>query len=73
MTVQTIPAIERMTPTQQIELMEALWKSMNERALNTDPPEWHRQYLKEREEAISNGEDEFITLDEFEEALRKEL
>ena len=69
MTVQTIPEIDEMTAAQQVELMEALWKSMSERNLNDSPPEWHRQYLEEREKAISRGEDAFISLEAFEEGL----
>ncbi|QQS34366.1 MAG: addiction module protein [Acidobacteriota bacterium] len=73
MTVQTIPDIEQMTPAQQIELMEALWKSMTERNVNSEPPAWHRDYLADRENAVANGEDEFISLDELEADLKAEL
>ena len=73
MTVQTIPEIEEMTAAQQIELMEALWKSMSERNINSEPPEWHRQYLADREKALAEGEDSFISLDEFEADLRRGL
>ncbi len=73
MTVQTIPEIDEMTAAQQLELMEALWKSMSERNLNSTPPDWHRDYLEDREKALANGEDEFISLDELEADLRKEL
>ena len=72
MNVQTIPAIDEMTPVQQVELMEALWKNMSEREFN-EPPGWHREYLEERESAVANGEDSFISLDEFETDLRTEL
>lgn len=73
MTVQTIPNIDEMTAAQQIELMEALWKNMSERNVNREPPDWHRPYLADREKALVNGEDSFISLDEFEADLRKEL
>lgn len=73
MTVQTIPEIDEMTPVQQVELMEALWKSMNERVASNEPPEWHRQHLADREKALANGEDAFISLDELEDDLRTEL
>ena len=73
MTVQTIPEIDEMTPAQQVELMEALWKSMSERNLNSEPPEWHLKYLEDRERAIAEVEDSFINLDEFEQELRSEL
>lgn len=73
MTVQTIPDIDQMTPAQQIELMEALWKSMTERDVNSQPPEWHRDYLADRERALARGDDSFITLDELEADLRETL
>jgi nitrogenase molybdenum-iron protein alpha/beta subunit len=71
MTVQTIPPIDEMTPAQQIELMEALWKSMGENQRNIEPPDWHREYLEEREKAIVAGTDEFIDIDKFEADLRR--
>ena len=72
MTVQTIPAIDEMTPVQQLELMEALWKNMSERDTN-GPPEWHREYLADCEKALASGEDSFIGLDEFEADLHAKL
>lgn len=72
-TVQTIPDIDKMTAAQQVELMEALWKSMSERNVNAEPPDWHREYLADRQRAVANGEDSFITLDELEDDLRSEL
>jgi hypothetical protein len=73
MTVQTIPDIDEMTAAQQIELMEALWKSMSERHVNDEPPDWHLKYLEDRERAVAEGEDSFIDLDAFEQNLRNEL
>ena len=73
MTVQTIPDIDEMTAAQQIELMEALWKSMSERNINDVPPSWHLKYLDEREKEIAHGDDEFVSLDELEEELRRDL
>jgi hypothetical protein len=71
MNVQTIPPIEEMTPAQRIELMEALWKSMSESPRSSEPPDWHRDYLKDREKALAGGTDEFIELDEFEADMRR--
>lgn len=58
---------------QQIELMETLWKSMSEKKVNIEPPDWHLKYLKDRENAVAAGDDEFIDLDEFESELRSNL
>ena len=73
MTVQTIPEIDAMTAAQQFELMEALWKSMSERNVNGEPPDWHLKYLEDREKAIADGKDSFISLDAFEDDLRNAL
>jgi hypothetical protein len=44
---------------------------MDETNLNGEPPEWHTHYLREREMALACGEDEFVTLEEFEDDLRR--
>lgn len=62
-----------MTAAQQIELMEALWKNMSERNINSEPPDWHLKYLEDREKAVAQAQDSFISLDAFEEDLRNEL
>lgn len=64
MTVETIPAIEDMTPTQRIELMEALWKVMRRNSKEVESPEWHLRILDERERALANGETHFIDWEE---------
>ncbi|MEQ1603566.1 MAG: addiction module protein [Pyrinomonadaceae bacterium] len=63
MTVQTIPTIEEMTPGQRVELMQELWKVMSQRPEDIEVPEWHLRVLEAREQAVANGEDEFIDLD----------
>ncbi len=73
MTVQTIPAIEDMTASQRVELMEALWKEVSRRPEEVEPPDWHLGVLEEREKAIADGTDSFIDLDEFEKDLRRRL
>ncbi len=62
-----------MTAAQQIELMEALWKNMSEKSKKIEPPAWHDQYLEDREQALADGRDSFISLDEFEADLRNEM
>jgi Putative addiction module component len=71
MTVQTIPSIEEMTPVQKVELMEALWKSMSKNPESIESPEWHGRVLAEREEALKNGTDRFISLEEAEARIRE--
>lgn len=70
MAVQTIPEIDEMTAADQIDLMEALWKSMSKRRSNSEPPEWHVDYLNDREKAVAEGRDSFISIDDLENDLR---
>jgi len=71
MTVQTIPAIEEMTGTQRVELMEALWKVMRRSPQEVEPPDWHRKVLEEREHALASGEIEFMDWEEAKAYIRE--
>ena len=71
MTVQTIPAIEEMTPLQKVELMEELWKSMSRNPELVESPAWHGEVRRQRDEALKNGTDRFISLDEAEKRIRE--
>ena len=71
MSVQTIPAIEDMTPTQRVELMEELWKAMSRRPEEIEPPDWHRQVLEERERALASGEIEYMDWEEAKTYIRQ--
>lgn len=66
-----IPTIDEMTPSQRVELMEALWKAMSRNPDDIESPAWHGEVLKRREEAIRNGTDSFISVDEAEAYLNK--
>jgi hypothetical protein len=63
MTVQTIPAIEDMTPAQRVDLMEELWKAMSAKPEEIEVPERHIRILEAREKALANGEDEYMDFD----------
>lgn len=47
--------------------------SINDKNLENAPPAWHRDYLADRQIALANGDDYFITLDELEVDLRTVL
>lgn len=70
MSVQTIPAIEDMTASQKVELTEALWKNMSLKG-ESESPDWHGEVLRQREEALKNGTDLFISLEEAEARIRE--
>ena len=73
MTVQTIPAIEDMTPFQRAELMEELWKAMSKRPEDIDVPERHRRILQERRAAVECGEIDYIDWEEAKRQIRSQI
>lgn len=72
MAVQTVPPINEMTLNQLDELLEAL-QIARFRQSSDEPPAWHGEMLKQREEALKNGTDRFISLEEFETRLREKI
>jgi hypothetical protein len=73
MTVQTIPAIEDMTPAQRVELMEELWKAMSQLPEGYEPSERHRRILEERRAAVERGEIEYIDWEEAKRQIRSQI
>lgn len=70
MTVQTIPPVTEMTTAELDELIEALQEVRFIRSEHEAPPEWHGEVLRQREEALKNGTDGFISLEEVEKRPR---
>lgn len=70
MAVQTIPEIDEMNAAEQIDPMEARWKNTGKRRSNSEPPEWHIDYLNDREKAFAERRDSFIGIDDLENELR---
>jgi hypothetical protein len=73
MTVQTIPTIEEMTPTQRAELMEELWKAMSRESEDRDPPERHKRILEERHAQVEKGEVDYIDWEEAKIQIRSKI
>lgn len=69
MEVETIPAIEEMTPAQRVELMEELWRVMSKSPSESEPPAWHNTVLEERRQAVMNGEVEYLDFDDVKSRL----
>ena len=55
-----------MTVTEKIGLMELLWQDISKDSNNVAVPDWQRKTLENRDQALANGETEFI---DFEDAI----
>ncbi len=57
--------IEKMSVTERLQAMEALWDSFLREEVELESPDWHRGIIDERRSRIENGEGEFISLEEL--------
>lgn len=54
--------INKMTTTERLETMEAIWDSLVRDETEIDMPDWHRDILDERRLRIERGEATFFSL-----------
>jgi hypothetical protein len=58
----TTSDIEKMSRTERLAAMEALWDSLLGDESQIESPDWHRGVLEERKRQIEDGRAEFISL-----------
>lgn len=66
-------ALEKMSVTDKIQVMESIWDDLCSRADKVASPPWHREILAERETAIQRGEDEFEDWESAKRDITKEI
>jgi hypothetical protein len=52
-------SFEKMDIAEKLSTMELLWDDICHSAPNFDSPDWHRVLLKEREDMVDQGKDDF--------------
>ncbi len=57
--------IQKMSMTERLQTMEALWDSLLNSKTKIDSPEWHKSVLDERRKKIEDGNATFISLDQL--------
>jgi putative addiction module component (TIGR02574 family) len=57
--------IKKMSRTERLQTMEALWDSLVNDEAELESPEWHRDIIEERKGKIENGKAEFISLEKL--------
>ena len=65
----TLP-LEQMSIEEKIQTMEIIWDDLCKKASSISSPSWHKNILREREERIKKGEDEFIDWDKAKKYIR---
>jgi putative addiction module component (TIGR02574 family) len=60
-----------MTVEEKLRAMEAIWRSLSKLEDQVPVPDWHKQFLDERQRQIDTGEATFVSLEEMKERVRK--
>ncbi len=60
-----VAEISKMSVTERLQAMEALWDSLTHEENEVNSPNWHSEVLSEREEKIKNGEANFTSLEKL--------
>ena len=61
--------IRKMSTSERLQAMEALWDALCHEGQEPESPEWHGRVLSERRERIDSGEARFSTIEEAREHL----
>ncbi|MFT4194196.1 addiction module protein [Ottowia sp.] len=64
--------LDKLTRTEKLQLMEALWDDLSTDATALPPPPWHAQALDAAQNALASGEAHFIDWAQAKRTLRGE-
>ncbi|MDQ6655168.1 MAG: addiction module protein [Verrucomicrobiota bacterium] len=59
--------LSKLTNAERIELMNAVWESIENKDEEIESPAWHGEVLAEREAEIQSGTAKFLSLEELKE------
>lgn len=62
--------IEKMSTSERLQAMEALWDALCHEGQEPESPEWHKHILADRRGRIESGEVRFFTVEEAREHLK---
>ena len=69
--MNTVMDLGKLTRIEKLRAMEELWEDLTRHADDYPSPQWHADVLREREEAIKAGKDEFVPWAEAKRILRE--
>lgn len=58
-------AIKKMSRTERLQTMEALWDALTHEHTEPASPEWHQAVLANRQTRIAEGSASYVSLDEL--------
>jgi len=57
--------VKKMSISERIQAMEALWESLIRHNAEIDSPQWHYDVLDQRKRKVDSGQSEFISLEDL--------
>jgi hypothetical protein len=68
----TLP-LEKMTAEDKLRVMESIWADLSRNEADVPSPDWHGHVLREREERLKSGQEQFMDWEEAKKQLRGRL
>jgi hypothetical protein len=65
--------LEKMSIKEKIQTMEAIWDDLCRKEDSIPSPSWHKKILKEREDSVKKGDDEFVNWNSAKKNIRNKI
>jgi putative addiction module component (TIGR02574 family) len=65
----SITEIRQLPLNEKLQIMEAIWEDLRSRAEDVSVPQWHKELLDSRQEAVEAGQEEILEWDEIKHSL----
>ena len=65
----SITEIRQLPLNEKLQIMEAIWEDLRSRAEDVPVPQWHKELLDSRHDAVEAGQEEILEWDEIKGSL----
>lgn len=65
--------LDKMTVTQKLQMLEAIWDDLSRNPADIPSPDWHGDILAQRIKAVEEGQSSFQDWEEAKKELRSQL
>lgn len=65
-----IAEIRQLPLSEKLQIMEAIWEDLRARAEDLPVPEWHKELLDARQDAVAEGREKVLDWDDAKRSLR---
>lgn len=69
--MEVVLPLEKMSAEEKLQAMENLWDDLCKISDSIPSPTWHKAVLREREDSIKSGNDEFLNWNDAKKHIRR--